>query len=198
MFKKTMKQALKLYGRVCLASVMGLFVFLSVGAIFSMIDKNIAQNAPLLFVRDLVALLLQGTMFFLILYHKMWELGDKNANAAAFGRIKDNAWRGLHIGLLASVPAFLSYVALVTDKLFALWDGMALVYRVGQMGLYPVIVWSMGMSVSVPSSEISWGGIACAALPLLFVPFASALAYYLGYRHISVAEKLIFVQNKEQ
>lgn len=199
MWKKTMKQALRLYGRMCLASVMGGFVYLSVGVIFSMgLGEGKTMSPTLTFFMNVVALVLQGVLFFLILYHKLWELGDKHANAADLGRVPGTPWRGLQIGLLASIPAFLSFLALIADKLFGLWNGMTMLYRISQLALYPLVVWTLGQTVTATTASVSWGGILCAGLPILFVPIVSALAYFLGYRHVAVAEKLVFVHNKEQ
>ena len=36
-----------------------------------------------------------------------------------------------------------------------------------------------------------------AGLPVLFLPIVSATAYYLGYRHIMVSERLMFVRKKK-
>ncbi|MBQ9861568.1 MAG: hypothetical protein IJO75_04840, partial [Clostridia bacterium] len=78
MLKDTLRQALRLYGSTWLAGIMGVFLYLSVGVIFSMLDTTG-------FIMNLVALVLQTVLFALIVYTKMWDLGDKNANSANFG-----------------------------------------------------------------------------------------------------------------
>ena len=190
MSKDTIRQALKLYGSTWLADIMGLFLYLSVGAIFSALDTTG-------FVMNLVALVLQVVLFALIVYTKVWDLGDKNANSANFGHMTGNPLRGLTLGLLASIPSIISFLALIADKLLGFWDGMATAYRICHTALYPVIVWSMGSLVSVTTADISWGGIFCAGLPILFMPVVATVAYYLGYRHISLREKIVFV-NKQK
>lgn len=190
MLKDTLRQALRLYGSTWLAGIMGVFLYLSVGVIFSMLDTTG-------FIMNLVALVLQTVLFALIVYTKMWDLGDKNANSANFGHIKGDPLRGLTLGLLAAVPSVISFLALVADKLFGFWGGMATAYRLCHTALYPVIVWSMGSTVSLTTADISWGGILCAGLPLLFMPAVATLAYFLGYRHISLREKIVFV-NKQK
>jgi len=188
--KDTIRRALKLYAYTWLAGIMGAFLYLSLGVIFSMLKTTG-------FVMNLVALILQGLLFALIIYTKMWEWGDKNANSANFGHVAGDPLRGLKLGFLAAIPSIISFLALVADKLFGFWDGMATAYRICHTALYPVIIWSMGSLVSVTTADISWGGIFCAGLPLLFMPAVATLAYYLGYRHISLREKIVFV-NKEK
>ena len=190
MLKDTLRLALRLYGSTWLAGIMGVFLYLSVGVIFSMLDTTG-------FIMNLVALVLQTVLFALIVYTKMWDLGDKNANSANFGHIKGDPLRGLTLGLLAAVPSVISFLALVADKLFGFWGGMAAAYRLCHTALYPVIVWSMGSTVSLTTADLSWGGILCAGLPLLFMPVVATVAYFLGYRHISLREKIVFV-NKQK
>jgi hypothetical protein len=72
-----------------------------------------------------------------------------------------------------------------------------MIYRVGQLGLYPILVWSLGSNVSVPVGDVSWGGVLCSGLPVLFLPLVATVAYYLGYRHIMVSERLTFVRKKK-
>ncbi len=190
MSKDTVRQALKLYVNTWLAGIMGVFLYLSVGAIFAALKTNgLTMNV--------VALVLQIVLFALIVYTKMWDLGDKNANAANFGHLKADPLRGLKLGLLAAIPSIISFLALIADKLFGFWDGMATAYRLCHTALYPVVVWSMGSLVSVTAADISWGGIFCAGLPILFMPVVATVAYYLGYRHISLREKIVFV-NKQK
>ena len=187
------KQALKLYANTFLAGAMGLFVYLSVGAIFSMaVQGGEVMSATVALWMNIVALVLQATLFFMIVYSKMWELGDKSANAVNFGRMADDPWRGLKISLVAAIPSVISFLALIADKLFAFWGGMATAYRICHLGLYPVIVWSLGSVVTVTTADISWVGILCAGLPILFMPAVATLAYYLGYRHIVLWEKIVF------
>lgn len=188
--KDTICQALKLYANTWLAGIMGAFLYLSLGVIFSMLKTTG-------FVMNLVALILQSILFALIVYTKMWDLGDKNANAANFGHMTADPLRGLKLGLLAAIPSILTFLVLIADKLFGFWSGVATAYRICHTALYPVIVWSMGSLVSLTTAEISWGGIFCAGLPLLFMPVVATLAYYSGYRHISLREKIVFV-NKEK
>ncbi|MBR5540493.1 MAG: hypothetical protein IKU56_03855 [Clostridia bacterium] len=198
MLKDTIRQALKLYGRTYLAAIMGGFIYLSVSVIMSMTvneGETISDGATL--AMNLIALVLQVTLFYIIVYTKLWELGDKNANAANFGHIVGDPLRGLKIGLLAAIPSVISFLALVADKLFGLWTGMATLYRICHLGLYPIVALSMGSVVTVTTADVSWGGIWCAGLPVLLVPVVATLGYFLGYRHVLLWEKIVFASKKK-
>ncbi len=198
MFKENLKQALALYGRTFLAAVMGLFIYLSVGVLVSIaVPRGETMSPATTLAMNLIALVLQGGLFYIIVYSRLWELGDKNGNAVQFGHMAADPLRGLKIGLLASVPSFLSYVVLLADKLIGVWPHTASVYRICQLGLYPIVVWSMGPNVQLAAADIPLGGILCAGLPVLFVPLVAALSYYLGYRHIVIWEKVVFARKKK-
>lgn len=197
MLKDTIHQASKLYARTILAGIMGGIIYVSVNVIFVALHGGKALGMSAMLLKELVSLLLQGILFYAIVYTKLWELGDKNQNAVSFGRMVGDPLRGLKIGLLTAIPSFISFLALVADKLFGFWSGMATVYRICQLGLYPILSLSMGSIVTVTTADISWGGILCAGLPVLFVPAVSALGYFMGYRHISLHEKIVFVNKRK-
>ncbi len=180
------KQAFKLYGNTVLAGVMGFFIYLSMGVIFSLLKTNG-------FVMNLVALAVQATLFGIIIYNKMWMLGGKNGNAAQFGHIKGDPLRGLKISLLAAIPSAISFLALIADKLFGFWKGMTTAYRICHTALYPIVVWSLGSQITRTTADVSWVGIVCAGIPILFMPAVATVAYYLGYRRIVLREKILFV-----
>lgn len=198
MKKRILKRAVRLYASTYLAGIMGVFIYLSVGTLIGMsVQGQGMMNPAAMAITNAVTLFLQGGLFFVIVYGKQWERGDKDANAAQFGRLPADPWRGLKVALIASIPSLLSWLFLIADKLFGLWQNTAMVYRLCQAGLYPVLAWSMGTNVTTPTASIGWGGILCAGLPVLFLPIVASLAYYLGYRHIVVWEKLVFVRKKK-
>lgn len=198
MNKNLIGRAAKLYASTYLAGIMGVFIYLSIGILVtSAFPKGEAINSTALLVTNCVSLFLQAGLFFVIVYGKLWSQGDKDSNAAQFGNMAADPWRGAKEGLLASIPSFLSFVVLIAEKIFCFWPQYTAIYRVGQLGLYPILVWSLGSNVSVPVSDISWGGVLCAGLPVLFLPVVATVAYYLGYRHIMVSERLMFVRKKK-
>lgn len=198
MNKRLIKRAARLYATTYLAGIMGVFIYLSVGVLISAAaPSGRAMNVAAMTITNAVALFLQAGLYFCIVYGKQWERGDKDANAVQFGKLADDPWRGVKVGLLAAVPSFVSWLVLVADKCFGIWPHIAMVYRLCQVGLYPIVVWSMGSEVMVPSSAVGWGGIVCAGMPVLFLPVVAGLAYFFGYRHIQVWERLVFVRKKK-
>ncbi len=193
------KQAFRLYGRTILAGVLGVVMYVSVGILISVaVPRGEPLSATATFLMNLVALVLQGGVYFLLLYAGMWSLGDKEANAVQFGHMHATAARGFQIACIAAIPSVLTFLVLVADKLFSFWPLCAAVYRLCHTALYPILAWSMGSVVSVTTADLSWGQVLCAGIPLLFLPLVAGISYYLGFNHILVSERLMFVNKKKK
>lgn len=194
MMKKTVVQrALSLYGRLILASVMGVFMYLSVGVITTALTQNTQTlSAGASFAMNLVALVIQGFLTLSIVYAEMAHQGDKDSGPAMFGGVHGNPHTGLWVGLVASAPALLSWLVLIAEKLFGFWGAYAAVYRLGQLSLYPLVVWSLGAEVMVPAARIGWGGIVAAVIPTLIIVAAAWVSYYVSYRQLGIAKRLIY------
>lgn len=198
MNKETINRAVKLYFSSYVAAIMGVFIYLSVGVLVSLaFPEGQKLSGTTAIVMNAISLFLQGGLFFVIVYGKQWEFGDKDSNAAQFGHVIGDKWRGLKVGLLAAIPSFVAWLVLVADKVFSFWPYTAAAYRVCQLGLYPVVVWSMGTVVTATTADVSWVGILCAGLPVLYMPVVATVGYYLGYRHIAVWERLVFQRKKK-
>lgn len=193
------KQAIRLYGRTILAGVLGMVTYVSVGVLISVVvPRGEMLSATATFLMNLIALILQGSIYCLLIYAGMWSLGDKEANAVQFGHMQATAARGFHIGCIAAIPSVLTFLVLVADKVFSFWPQCAAIYRLCHTALYPILAWSMGTVVSITTANLAWWQVLCAGIPVLFLPLASAISYYLGFNHILVSERLMFVNKKKK
>ena len=198
MMKKTVVQrAVSLYGRLILASVMGVFMYLSVGVITTALTQGTQTlSAGASFAMNLAALLIQGFLTLSIVYAEMAQQGDKDSGPAMFQGVHSNPHIGLWVGLIASAPALLSWLVLIAEKLFGFWGTYAAVYRLGQLSLYPLVVWSLGAEVMVPAARIGWGGIFAAVIPTLVIVAAAWASYYVSYRQLGIAKRLLYKKKK--
>ena len=193
------KQAIRLYGRTILAGVLGIVMYVSVGVLVSVaVPRGEPLSATATFLMNLIALVLQGSIYFLIIYAGMWSLGDKEANAVQFGHMQATAARGFHIGCVAAIPSVLTFLVLVADKVFSFWPLSAAIYRLCHTALYPILAWSMGSVVSVTTADLAWWQLLCAGIPVLFLPLAAGISYYFGFKHILVSDRLMFVSKKKK
>lgn len=198
MNKENLKAALKLYGLSVLATVFNVLIYVSFVALTGIFaDKETGVDPALLTAANVVTLIFQLLLFANILYSCAWQYGNKDLNAVKFNRMPEDKLRGLKIGLIASIPAFASFVLLVAEKLFGFWSGYTALYRLGHLGFYPAVIWSLGTDLSVTVAGIGWGGVLLAGLPILVLPLVAFIGYRIGYADILLAEKLVYKsQNK--
>lgn len=193
MKNECLKRALGLYGRCVLSSLLGVFMYCSVGIIATALTptgEKLSTAASL--VTNLAALVIQGFLFCVIVYSESWRRGDKDGTQAMFGGKAGSAHFGLKVALVASIPSWISYFVLIAEKLFGFWDAYAMLYRAGQLSLYPIIAWTMGSVLNVPAADIPWSGILLSAVPTVIFLAVAWLGYFLGYKQIAVGQRIMY------
>ena len=142
-----------------------------------------------------MGILSQSFMFVLfaaLIYSKLWERGDRDANSVNFGRMEEDKLRGLRIGLIAAVPSIVFYLLLVVSKLGLITEKYFFIYRFLNLTFMPVMSALTGKAGLV-STNVSWLSLAAILLTVATLPLISHAAYLLGYNHISLSEKIIYV-----
>lgn len=124
-------------------------------------------------------------------YNLLWEQGKLDENAFRHSKTKGDKLRGLKVGILASIPAFLLYVLLLLGKFVPALDGFIATYRGVSWPFLPYINAIVGASTK-SAADISAGKLIALAVTLLFVPAISGLAYLLGLRKYSLEEHITY------
>lgn len=139
------------------------------------------------------------TQLFIILllvafiYSKMWHEGTKDDNAVRFGHMKEDKLKGLKVGLLANVPYVLifawAFIAFALKKAVGLSSA---IYVIANYYFWPLLnaVWG---HVNKPTQ---YWHFAVMFLLLFIVPAISHISYTLGYKEISIGEKLTYKKKK--
>ena len=143
--------------------------------------------------------LLQAVMALILLctlpFSDLWTRGDKDRNLVDFGHMKADPLRGLRIGLLASVPAGVSYLLLVLARCGLLPAHYMSVYRVMHI---PVIFWIRWfVPTAFTAADLSVGQLLALLPGLLPIPLVCALAYWIGYKRLPIVEKLMYRKKKK-
>lgn len=196
--RRLLKKAFRLYRQTWFAAIFSLIIYVSITA-FAAVTLGTPGNAlpPVAaLICDILTLVLQTVIFAVMVYRDAWAWGDRDRNAVQYGHIEKDLWRGFKIGCIAAIPSFLSFVFLIADKLFSLWEAYATVYRLLQVAFYPVIVWTLGRTVDTVSAALSWGGIAVSFVTVVALPVFAGVAYTLGYHQFSVGEHLVYKRKK--
>lgn len=143
------------------------------------------------FIWSLVVQLISALIFISMVYSPSWYCGDHDSNSVQFGRMEEDLYKGLKIGLLAMIPYALTPVILVLSKLQAFGElDLSFVYRILNIHQLYAINWLVSPEKTI--AEVSWLAIIGVWLYHLVIPLTCGIAYRLGYAHISLSERLIF------
>lgn len=129
-------------------------------------------------------------------YNMLWNIGSKERNYVNFERLDKDILFGLKVGVIATIPSALLYILLVLGKLGVLSDAIIRWHRIINTPYIPYIDAVEG-GVKV-ASELSVTSLLAVAVPLLFVPLVCSVGYILGYRQISVRERLVYKKSKSE
>lgn len=194
---KTKKHTIFTTGRSIWGSYLIALIF-SGALVFSIgaVDNKVWQ----LVVQTICALL-----FCAMVYSPAWYSGDHDANAVAFGRIQYDPLKGLKAGLVGTAPFLVFWLIPLLSKLAVIKPFQAgevaidigmVIYRV--LNLHILNFVNLLLPPGSPATSYSFGALFVLLLFGLLIPAASSLGYFLGYRHISIGERLIFKNKKKK
>lgn len=124
------------------------------------------------------------------IYPELWQRGTKDSNLVKFKHKNEDKLKGFKIGAVATVPNYLFLVFLVIAKLGVLPSFPVALYKCLNSSVYSFIQVITGSAVAV-SDLTAWRLALLFILPLL-IPAVSGISYILGYKNISVGEKLVY------
>lgn len=197
MKKKTknelLSRALMLYGRCVLSTVLGLFMWISIGIIASaMIPKGEVITSAGEFVQNFAALVVAGFLYSVIVCSESWRRGDKDGAQVVFGGKKGDPLFGLKVAAVSVIPSTIAYVLLLVDKAVGLWSGYLSAYRLMNGTLYSVMNWTLGKNLQATIGDVSWIGVILSGLPIVITLVMGGLSYYIGYKQVPLAKRLMY------
>lgn len=180
--------ALSTIGSVLIAMIFCGIITFSIGMIFkSTLWKIVMQLLNLL-------------IFVPIVYSPSWYCGDRDSNSAAFGHGQIDPLKGLKIGLCAMIPFALMPVVLVLIKLTILPGDVGVlagsIFRI--LNIHMLFTINALLEPGIPPEQMSWLSIVAIWLLPLVIPAITSFAYYLGVKHISISDKIIFVKKDQK
>ena len=125
------------------------------------------------------------------IYPNIWDLGAKDSNLVKFKHKNEDKLRGLKIGLIAVAPAVILMLVIFAcgGKLF----NVAL-FAMLFANFYGIIEAVSGSAIMV--SDLAVWQMAVMVISLFIAPLIAFAAYLLGYKDVSLSEKLIYKKNK--
>ena len=143
-----------------------------------------------------IALDIISELFLIILllvmpYSILWSQGDKDCNSVHFGHMDEDKLRGLKVGAVAGIPSYIAYIILLLSKLGLFLPHYFTAYRFLNISYLPLINLIIGSGVSA-TMDVSWINLFILFIILAIFPFVCHLSYVLGYKQISISEKIIY------
>ena len=148
-------------------------------------------------VFDIIAQVLMLILLVSLPYSKLWMQGDKDSNLVQFGHMAEDKLRGLKVGLMAGIPSFILYLILLLSKLGLVFPKFIFTYRLFNFCFMPVFNGVIGTTVKT-TPDVSWLSMLVLLVTVVIIPFVCWLAYLLGYKHIAVSEKLVYVNPQKK
>ncbi len=130
-------------------------------------------------------------MLLAFIYPKTWQLGTKDSNAVHFGRKTEDRLYGLKLGMLAIIPGVVIWAVFM----FGLTKLPITLYGMTHAGMYSIIQLIAGGTVKIGTLTV--GQKLLELLTLLVIPLIAEFGYILGYKDISISEKLIYSNKKK-
>ena len=126
----------------------------------------------------------------MFIYGEIWHLGTTDNNKVHFGHIKEDKLKGLKIGLLSIIPAYLFNIVLIVFASGAYPKFALLIYKFMNCSLFGFVQAAIGNAVY--AYELTPLNFVLLFAVHLVIPLLCAVAYILGYKEISLREKMIY------
>ncbi len=150
---------------------------------------------------EILSQILTATVFALMIYTVAWGYGDHRRNEVAFGHARRDKFEGIKLGIYSSVVSILAYCIILIAKL-----GVNIAFAMPLFGLVnssflPLLnafvynehgTYGLTAVLGNTAIDLSWVGMLIMLIPILYKIIICYVAYELGYKSISVKEKIIY------
>ena len=120
--------------------------------------------------------------------------GEEARNKVTFHGEKDCPNYGFTLGLIASIPCYITMILLMISKISGSFNFMP-AYKLLDACFYPLIDWAAHSADVKDMSPFVF--IMTAIFPLLY-PFATWIGFKISYKQIDVKERVVYKHKKNQ
>lgn len=153
------------------------------------LTKN--QTASMAIITQIMCILFAGSFVFEILVKR----GYKDGTLVRSGNKKADKFKGLKIGLIACIPALITYVLFLV---FASANkGTAIeIYMIANSCFWPLLDLTLD-SVKTAGDIAFWQFLVMFLLQLV-IPLAAHISYFIGYKDYQFLSKIIYKKKKRR
>lgn len=154
-------------------------------------DMSKAAKNAFLVISQIICI--STTAFFV--YPSVWSYGNKDNNRVHFGRINEDKLKGFKVGIASMIPFFLLFIMLVVFALGVYKNFALILYKFLNCYAFGFLDFIFGKAVC--AGELKLWQFALIFVTLMIVPIVSHIAYLLGYKDISLIEKIIYKKKEK-
>lgn len=129
-----------------------------------------------------------------VIYTEMWKFGDKERTAVKYKNQKEQLGKGFIVGAFASIPAVVLLVVLTILKSSYAKTFPLLIYGMLNTYLYDLIY--LIANGTEFFGQFNFVQILLILLLLTIIPIACGISYILGYKGVSISEKMVYKNKK--
>ncbi len=130
------------------------------------------------------------------IYNDVWQSGNKDFEATRIHGKKFSKLKGLYIGIIANIPAFLLLTVSIVLKSGATAKLPIAIYT--YLNCYAFEIIFAATNGVMYWADVQWWQALVYYAMLLIVPLVCLVSYIIGYKDISIAEKLIYKNSKKR
>ena len=154
---------------------------------------------------EILSQVLSAIVFALMIYTVAWGFGDHRRNEVNFGKAQRNKLEGIKLGIYSSVFSLLAYLMMLIAKIFGNMKFAMAVFGLVNSSFLPLLnafvynehgTYGLTAILGNTPDDLSYLGLAVMLLPIIFKVTVCYVAFELGYRGISVREKIIYKTKK--
>ncbi len=142
-----------------------------------------------------VALLFTVPLTVGALYVTAHNMGSKDISRVHGGFMPEDKFKGVKIGLISAIPNLVIYVILLLSKMQVIKPNSLAFYSIMNSHLYGVTQFIYNGAKL--ATELGALQLILLFIPVLFVPLVAGVGYLLGYKEISITQKLVY-KNKSR
>jgi len=148
------------------------------------------QTVSMVLITQIMCILFAGSFVFEILVKR----GYKDGTLVRSGNKKADKLKGLKIGLLACIPAFITYI------LFLIFTGANKgaaieIYMIANSCFWPLLELTLG-SVKTAGDIAIWQFIVMFMLQLV-IPLIAMVSYFVGYKDYQFLSKIVYKKKRK-
>ena len=128
-------------------------------------------------------------------YPRLWDLGVADSNMVNYNHKSEDKLRGFKIGAFTIVPAVLLLAFMLITKNNICATVPLAIYKFLNSSLYGFLEFASGTTATFAKVSVARGLLMF--LPQILVPLIAGVSYILGYKNISIGEKLVYKKDKK-